>query len=204
MNKTRTMAPTVNRAPPRNLHRSDSMSTSLKKPHDSDSSACIAIFWASRGPCLVRGDPGDSLAVSLAVSGPSPLAVSSGASTSSALNSARSSETRCPRAIASAAVAVSHGCATRCARDLAIALPEPAGTTPTGKDCARVASGRVMRPLNTSASVPSPPTHTTALYASRSSAPAIFIASPRSAVTRISTTTPHPLNAASTGATSRS
>ena len=140
-----------------------------------------------------RGDPGAAPSFSVVVD-----------AASSARNSARSSETRCPRAIASAAVTLSHGWPTRWLKDLATALPDPAGTTPTGNDCATDASVRVMSPLNTSARVPSPPTQTIARYASRSSDLAIFMASPLRAVTRISTTTPHPLRAARTGATSRS
>ena len=100
MNSTRTIAPTVNRAPPRNLHRSLSMSTSLKNPQLSESNECMAMGRRSL-LAWCRGDPGGAPAA------PSLSVVVDTAS--SARNSARSKETRCPRAIASAAVTLSHG-----------------------------------------------------------------------------------------------
>ena len=48
----RTMACSVNRAPPRNLNRSLSMSTSEKNPHEVDSSECVT-FESSPQPDAV-------------------------------------------------------------------------------------------------------------------------------------------------------
>mmetsp|Transcript_4008 Transcript_4008/g.13389 ORF Transcript_4008/g.13389 Transcript_4008/m.13389 type:complete len:264 (-) Transcript_4008:386-1177(-) len=150
-NRIRTTACAVNLAPPSHRHRSLSMSMSANKPQDSDSNERMAgfVFW-----CV------------FCVSSSSDSSLTSS-------KSAASKKHHPPLATASAAEVASHGVCVAYEKDFASAFPEPVGTTPTGSKlpflfssqssphCARI-------PFRTSATVPSPPTHTTPAYKSRS------------------------------------